>query len=281
MARLRFDYRIVDITHSTGLLDISNMVDTSYIESQASPIDTFIEMSRELNKLLPGEPEKLTNHLSNLLVLGYISAVESFIRKLLRQLILIDAVSKEACEKCKLTYGAAVSYDIEMLPESLMEERTFTGKEIIRSAFKDLLGIPNNKYPTDVEDVLEQYSKVCQIRHCIVHRFGHIGSDNARKLGLTDYKKLLNKPVRLDFDTLQHILLVCNNTVKALNNFLFLEILRRTISGENRFWKWDYRKDKTKFKRYFELFYSKELGSGDPENECRKAYLQLKQVGQP
>jgi hypothetical protein len=281
MAHSSFNYRIIGITHSTWGLKAEDIIDSSYKEPGLSPIDTFMEMSRELNKLLPGDPEKLSHHLSNLLVLGYISAVESFIRKLLRQLIVVDEMSKTACEKCKLTYGAAVSYDMEMLPESLMEERTFTGKEGIRSAFKDLLGITKNKYSTDVEDVLEQYSQVCQIRHCIVHRFGYIGSDNARKLGVVDYKNVLAKPIKLDFDALQHILLVCNNTVKALNNFLFIEILGRTIEGENRFWEWDYRKDKTKFKRYFELFYSKVLGSGDPAKECRDAYFRLKKVGQP
>ena len=281
MAKSRFDYRIVDITHSTGVLKIENVIDSSYREPGLSSIDTFMEMRQELNKLLPGDPERLSHHLSNLLVLGHISAVESFIRKLLRQLIVVDETSKAACEKCKLTYGAAVSYDMEMLPESLMEEMTFTGKEVIKNAFKDLLGIIKGKYPADVEDVLEQYSMVCQIRHCIVHRFGHIGSDNARKLGVTNYKKMLAKPIRLDFDALQHILLVCNNTVKTLNNFLFLGILGRTIEGENPFWEWDYRKDKAKFKRYFELFYSKELGSGDQEKECRDAYRRLKQAGQP
>ena len=63
--------------------------------------------------------------------------------------------------------------------------------------------------PSDVDDILGHFSKVCQLRHCIVHRFGRLGSKNMIELGLTEHKNYLEKPLKLNFDQLNAIFLVC------------------------------------------------------------------------
>ena len=88
-------------------------------------------------------------------------------------------------------------------------------------------------------------------------QFQHLGSINAIEFGLSTHKELLGKPVRLDFKTLQIMFLICNNTVKLLNNFLFLKVLNRTVEKEYKDyhnWSWDFGKDKDKFKKYFDVF---------------------------
>lgn len=274
MGKPEFQFRIVQNISSIKRLKTEKMFDSNYSESDSSAIDTFIEKTKELNRLFSLKPLELPPHLANLILLGYVSAVESYLRMLLRQLICIDEPSRCRCESQLIKFGAAISYDHEMLPESLLENFSFISKKSIRDAFSKLLEIGN--IPSDVDDTLDRYEIVCQARHCIVHRFGHLGANNAIELGLSSHKEFLNKPIKLNFDLLQEMLLICTNSVKVINNFLFQKILLRTADKNKALWKWDYRKDKKMFEKYFNLFYSKEESEGDFKTLCREAYNQLK-----
>jgi hypothetical protein len=160
-----------------------------------------------------------------------------------------------------------------MLPEALLESISFTGKKRIVEAIRNFLGVKGN-FPAEVEKVLDDFSRVCQLRHCIVHRFGKLGSNNAIELGLMKHRECLEKPLRLNDRNLQEIFLVCHNTVKIVNNFLFQTVLTRTLKEEDCRWTWDLRKDKAEFQKYFDVFSSKEnsFTMKDVYEEFRKAY---------
>lgn len=252
--KINYKYRINDYSKSSKL-ETQGLFDTDFKESNISPIDTFFEKTTELNMLID-DPDDFPGQLAGLILLGYVSAVESYFREIIRKLILIDTASKRKCEKHSLTYGAAIIYDSEMLPEAMLENRSFASSKKIEESLKDFLGIPKGDYSSDLNEALDQFSKVCQLRHCSVHRFGRLGSNNAIALGLEDHKEYLEKPLKIDFNTLQEIFLVCNNTVKEINNFLFEKILVRNVSEGLYSWEWDLRKDKNEFIKYYNLFVS-------------------------
>ena len=252
--KINYKYRINDYSKSSKL-ETQGLFDTDFKESNISPIDTFFEKTTELNTLI-ADPDDFPGQLAGLILLGYVSAVESYFREIIRKLILIDTASKRKCEKHSLTYGAAIIYDSEMLPEAMLENRSFASSKKIEESLKDFLGIPKGDYSSDLNEALDQFSKVCQLRHCSVHRFGRLGSNNAIAIGLEDHKEYLEKPLKIDFNTLQEIFLVCNNTVKEINNFLFEKILVRNVSEGLYSWEWDLRKDKNEFIKYYNLFVS-------------------------
>lgn len=252
--KINYKYRINDYSKSSKL-ETQGLFDTDFKESNISPIDTFFEKTTELNKLI-ADPDDFPGQLAGLILLGYVSAVESYFREIIRKLILIDTASKRKCEKHSLTYGAAIIYDSEMLPEAMLENYSFAGSKNIEESLKNFLGITKGDYSSGVIETMHQFSKVCQLRHCCVHRFGRLGSNNAIALGLEDHKEYLEKPLKIDFNTLQAIFLVCNNTVKEINNFLFEKILDRNVSEGLYSWEWDLRKDKNEFVKYYNLFVS-------------------------
>jgi len=252
--KINYKYRINDYSKSSKL-ETQGLFDTDFKESNISPIDTFFEKTTELNKLI-ADPDDFPDQLAGLILLGYVSAVESYFREIIRKLILIDTASKRICEKHSLTYGAAIIYDSEMLPEAMLENCSFARSKNIEESLKNFLGITKGDYSSDLNEALDQFSKVCQLRHCSVHRFGRLGSNNAIALGLEDHKEYLEKPLKIDFNTLQEIFLVCNNTVKEINNFLFEKILIRNVSEGLYSWEWDLRKDKNEFIKYYNLFVS-------------------------
>ena len=273
--KINYKYRINDYSKSSKL-ETQGLFDTDFKESNISPIDTFFEKTTELNKLI-ADPDDFPGQLAGLILLGYVSAVESYFREIIRKLILIDTASKRKCEKHSLTYGAAIIYDSEMLPEAMLENCSFAGSENIEKSLKNFLGIKKGDYSSDLNEALDQFSKVCQLRHCSVHRFGRLGSNNAIALGLEDHKEYLEKPLKIKFNPLQQIFLVCNNVVKEINNFLFEKILDRNVSEGLYSWEWDLRKDKNEFIKYYNLFLSEK---NPPEQipSLKKAYEEFRKT---
>jgi hypothetical protein len=113
------------INHSSQVteFDTHNLFDKDYIESNLSAIDTFLEKTQGLSNLLGknikiddnnepllndnNEPE-VHEYFANLMILAYISAVESYLREIIRKIILTDETAKKTSEKQNLTYGAAL-----------------------------------------------------------------------------------------------------------------------------------------------------------------------------
>lgn len=271
MSKDSFNYEI-----STGLppanLDTQVLFNNDYCEQPGmSALTLFFQKTQPLNSLAKQEmPEPLPN----LLVLGYVSAVESYLREIIRKLVIIDIPSQKECEDKSITYGAATAYSVEMLPDALLENCSFAGKKNIVSSLGNFLGIKlQQSTDPDLDNMLENFSKVCQIRHCLVHRFGHFGSINAIELGLRQHEEFLGKPIRLNFQTLQVVFTICNNTVMMLNNFLFREILSRTVKENCCNWSWDFETDRETFEKYFEVF-----SSDEPRVSIKDAYEAFKKA---
>lgn len=229
----------------------------SYTQSQKSALDDFVDKRMSLFALLrPYESNinELPYELTNMVFLGCVSAVESYFRKIIRSIINVDSYSRKNCEELNLKYGVVITQkDISMLPEALLEEYSFADGKNIKETLKKLLDINCNKeHP--LEEVLKEFSAVCQLRHCVVHRFGLLGSNNAIKLGLSEHKKYLEKPLKIDFDHLNEMVQVCENVVKVTNNHLYSEILERTFRDRTERWYSDYRKDKRTFNKYYQIF---------------------------
>lgn len=259
----------------------TSFFDVNYTENTISPLDSFIEKIDEFNLLIGvldaspilSQTLKITNY--NLILLGQISAVESYLREIIRKLIIIDYSSAKSSSSCQLTYGAAINYSKNILPEALMENYSFASQKNILEAFKtflDIKGHPN----VELIKILEEFEKICQLRHCIIHRFGKLGGNNAIKLGLNEHAECLEKPLALNTSHLSETYFTCLNLVLVINNYLFKKILARTIN-EN-YWEWDLRKDKKKFKIYLDVFSSVQKPDSFYNNDLNKYHSKLKEI---
>lgn len=277
MKKAKLEYKH-QVNHSSQVtqFDTHQLFDKTYRESNLSAIDTFFYKTQDLVKLL-GNTTTIPNHLGNLIVLGYVSAVESYFREMIRKIIVVDGAARKACESQSLTYAAALIYTQEQLPEALLENCSFASKKNIVDAIRTFIGLKGHM-PNDVDEILGHFSKVCQLRHCIIHRFGRLGSKNMIELGLSAHKDFLEKPLKLDdFNKLEEIFLVCNSTVKVINNFLFQKIMTRTVEEKIVNWHWDLRQDKTEFQKYYEIFASI-INPPIPSTTLQKAYYEFKNV---
>jgi hypothetical protein len=216
----------------------------------------------ELNRLI-GLVEQHPS-LSQLILLGYVSAVESYFRQLFCSIIFIDKGARTACYPQELSYGAALAQieNPKLLGEALLEKHSFISKKNVRTVMKDFLGFKSS-LPNELATSLDAFGEVCQIRNCAVHRFGRLGSKNAIALGMDSHQDFIECPLSLMQTDLLTITAVCTNVVKVTNNTLFNFLLQRTVEEHFVDWQWDWRNDKKEFKKYYHLFYSEKFSTDE------------------
>ncbi|WP_375761007.1 hypothetical protein [Corallococcus exercitus] len=245
-------------------LNTSALFSLTTTNPEKSALDEFLVATQKLNLLLKPKPDH-DPLLGHLVLLGYMSAVESYFRTLIRRIITIDDAAQKCVHTREIAYAAAMHHrDPSLLPEALFEGTTFVSKHSISESLKDFLGIKGHT-PPDLEATLDEYSKVCQIRHCLVHRFGKLGSKNAIALGLSAHGPFLEKPISVGYDELQSAFAVLYQTVKVVNNHVFNSVISRIPD-----WHRDLRRDRSRFKRYYSIFAT--VSDVPPSPSLRECY---------
>jgi hypothetical protein len=269
-------------------LDTTILFNSTHKEKECSPIDEFIENVNRLTILYKNPAVANSSDLYSLVLLGYVSAVESYVRALIRGLIHCDEYSEKLVGKIDVKFGAAFhTADPKLLPEALTEPYSFISHKNVTTALKDLTGVEFFN-SSDVYKVSREFDKICQIRHCCVHRFSKLGAKNAMELGIKAHKNCLEKPLNLTASAMDDIALVLRCYVKAINNAVFKSIIQRTAptsKGEKERiekqgillqeeWTWNYSTDKKRFLSYYSLFASQE--DGQSSKSVRVIYDELK-----
>jgi hypothetical protein len=225
------------------------LFDRKYREPRGSAIDEFLRRVEAANRLAP-RPTDFDAFQGQLVLLGVVAAVESYIRALFRRLIAADRTCQEAVEHMDVTFGAAMHLAKELLPEAILERISFVSHGNISESIKTLLAV-KGALPPELEMAIKDYVRVCQLRHCAVHRFGKLGANNAIQLGLEDHKELLEKPLLLNYRALQDAIAIATSFVKTMNNFLFNALLSRIPRDQ---WTGRYSEDREIFGRYYVIF---------------------------
>lgn len=257
-------------------LRTENLFDDAYTESKDSPISEFMKRLQQINKLAP-QPTNFDHLQGQLVLLGVVAAVESYFRTLLRHLISEDSLCQELAHDRNVSFGAAIHLSKEMLPEAILEGTTFISrKAILEDVLRDLIGIKGN-VPADLDVAVNDYVRVCHLRHCAVHRFGKLGARNAISLGMSNHSKILEKPLKLTYGALQDAIAIATGLVRTINNFLFNESISRL---PNSIWSEKYKEDKALFHKYYDIFADtvSTFKSPEPKNLYMEFMKQRKEV---
>ena len=224
--------------------------------TRGSPIDNFIAHTNAINRLLAkidGEPEP---EVCSVVLLGYLSAVETYFRTLLSRLAHTDPVTQTMLGNKQITYAVAISRPRESLAEALYEDSFASAKELTKRL--EEVGF---KLPTSMLDDLKEYDNICHLRHCCVHRFGALGTRNAYELGIHDHRRLIGHVFSTNLEDLNRIADALQQFVKQCNNHLYRFVIDRTIDVQNQGdtsfdwkWTWAWVSDKRRFMPYYELF---------------------------
>ncbi|MEJ8307989.1 hypothetical protein [Agrobacterium larrymoorei] len=285
-APLLLHKEVVSVEGFNGSVETSTMFRGNQPLSDTSPYDQFIDNTKAINRIYLGQAvtgentlqSTLEPELAALVVLGYMSAVESYIRALVRRLIEVDDMVHTLVEPMTVSFGAARHHSRQLLPEALTEHVSFAGSSGL-TTFSTMVGIQN--FPQDMQKIRGDFLKICEIRHCCVHRFGRLGSKTAFALGTAAHKDLLEKPFHPSIDELQTISAALLHFVQKLNNFLYQTLLERipvqeaALENSKYTWYWEnmWAKDKKKFTAYYNIFSTQTgAGSSRPAKEVYQTF---------
>lgn len=274
---------IVAVRAIKSRLDTTQLFDEAYIDTNASPVDQFLENCLSLNQhwaTLAPEAE-VPPELSRLFLLGYVSAVEGYMRTLIRRLVYCDVFTQNCCEPLQLSYGAVLHHKKSGLPDALLEETIFSVHKSIPQALTKFVGI--DELSTGTKSLLADFDQICQLRHCCTHRFGKLGVKNATALGLSTHSKFLEKPILLKKVAIADIADLTFTLVKSINNDVFGFVMKRSATGKLPFckapgigWTWHKTRDKKRFTEYYEIFSS--VKDATPSPTANEVYEQFRKT---
>jgi hypothetical protein len=260
-------------------LDTSKWFDAAHVPMVESPIDEFRRNLAEINKLYlqAAQRNEYVPVLGSLVYLGMVSAAEGYFRSLLRRLICQDTACEANAATRTVTYGAAIHHAPALLPESLLEGVSLASAKNVFGELRSLCGI---EVPESLQQLFQNFEAISQVRHCGIHRFGKLGSQQALRLGIDQHKQLLEKPLALQVQHLQEIADALQALIHAVNSLCFSEILKRTHTAGpagrakeklyQEAWQQDWVADRARFRSYYEIFAS--TSKPDPSASINDVY---------
>ena len=164
-----------------------------------------------------------------------------------------------------------------------MEGVSLASTKNVVSELKSLCNISLMRNDGSVPDALKHlfhnFEAICQVRHCGIHRFGKLGSQQALWLGMARHKPLLEKPLALTVKHLQDIAEALEALIYAVNSHCFADILKKTYiagpTGRDKklyetAWEFDWAVDEKRFNVYYDIFAS--LGGSQPSATAKQLY---------
>ena len=235
---------------TTSNLNFKDIFKTENINDE-SPIDRFYNTCSEYIKLTRPETINICSDLTRLLLMGYVSAVEEYLRNIICNIINICDYAKDLVSEKPIKFGAIDVYEPNKLAVGLFDSASFASEKEIKSRTKDFLGI-DIKVGSSLDVALKNFNKVCNLRHCSIHCGGILNAHNAKELELS--KDEVGKKLNPNDTQLQQILDICYSFVKTYNKYTFDRIVERWKSSGEIIGEWS--KDKSKVTKLLSIFIS-------------------------
>lgn len=210
------------ISQSLGpasVADIQRYVTTSAL-APVSPLDTFYRASQDLLKV--GTPPFLTANpeMGALLLVGIVSITENFFRDIFSRIIQLCPVARAASADQPVRLGSVVWHGGVDAERGAFEHLSFASADSLISTPKKFLD-----YSLRRTTVVDEFDKVCELRHGIVHSSSVLAGKNAIRLQLTAAASPLR--IVVGFGELQEAAAICTALVVSINRELFIEMARR------------------------------------------------------
>jgi hypothetical protein len=224
----------------------------SKTEEGRSPIDSFY--TEMFGIISTGKPETLSIYpnLGPLLLVAGISATENYFRDVFSKIIKICPIAQEASGDKAIPISSVIWHGSNDIERGAFEGQSLASSEYIMKAAKNFL-----KYQIEKDigaQIFDEFEKLCQIRHNIVHSASILAGKNAVSLSIPSSDNRLK--ILIDFGALQESLSICSALVIGANKSLFVEISKRWAVDWIKLPSWSPDCEYDRFKSIWSLFYS-------------------------
>lgn len=195
-------------------------------DSEDSPIDYFY---KDRNNILNAiSPEFSTNNQSIVpfALVGLISITENYFREIISRFISICPKAKVKSSEKSLNLATAW-FGYGELEKGAFENTSFSSATTIKKNLQNLLQY-NVESSNEILAPLNEFDKLCELRHAIVHSACLLAGKNAIKLELPSSEKSVK--VTISYSQLQEAADICTSLVSSVNLGLFNHISKRWLN---------------------------------------------------
>ncbi len=243
------------INQALGSVRISDVA--AYVQSTpavvGSAIDRFYISTRGLNAI--GIPSLLSTspELGPLIFLGLISTTENYLREIFSATLRSCGVAKCAAADHSVKLGSVLWHQGTALELAAFEHLSFAGAEEIKRACRNFLDFSFTQ-TSPLWGPLDEFDRLCQLRHSVVHANGNLAGKNAVSLALPSVTGRLR--VSITYAQLQEAALICTSLITSFNTELFAEVAKRWALKWRELPDWIAANENMLFAELHGLFYS-------------------------
>lgn len=259
---------------SERINDLNDYVSVS-ATSNLSPIDDFYNEMQSVLSLFPYESWGTNNWIGSLASIAIISSVENYFRQIFSKILKICVDSQKFAANNNINLGSVIWHPSNEMERGAFEHISLASSDNINNTSKKFIGVDLKS--KGLGTILEEFDKVCELRHGIVHSGMIVAGKNGIKLKLQSTHDVMK--INIGFDQFQEITSICNALIVESNKVLFAELAMRWATTWRNTPSWDSSKANLKFKTIWATFYSsRDSRNGSiPENltwiRCRNQII--------
>lgn len=242
------------ITQSVGQEQLPDI--TTYITRETkhgkSPIDIFYEESRGILLATPTTIDG-TKWIGCAFVVALVSLTENYFRSILSEVLNICQITKKNAAENNINFGSVLWHPGEFITRGAFEHISFSESKKIIEVTRKYVGVDLNK--TDLMPILNEFTKVCELRHGIVHSGRYMAGKNALILDVPSSPDLIR--ICIGYGQLQSIAAVCTTLVISYNRIMFEELCKRWATHWRNSPSWDSSQEDQYIKNIWDIFFSK------------------------
>ena len=242
------------ISQSVGqeqLAPISNFV-LEEASDQRSSIDRFYDESRRILSATPATLDP-NDWIGPAYAVALVSLTENYFRSVLGDILKICYVTKKNAAESSINFGSVLWHPGDFIERGVFEHISFSDSNKIIDVTRKVVGEDLRK--TDLIPILDEFSKVCELRHGIVHSGRYMAGKNALILDFPSSKKLIK--ITVGYGQLQSIASVCTTLVVSYNQKMFELLCHRWATSWRQMTIWKPELENSLIKRIWNIFYSK------------------------
>jgi hypothetical protein len=247
-------WSLVNDPDESASLDLAAFLDQS-VESGSNPIDEFYEYSMELIRMGDDASLSANESLGRLLLLGTVTGVELYVRRVLAGLVKVCPLCRDQCSGEQIHLGAVDHYDPAEIGMGLLENVSFSTRGEIAKRTERLTGVQPSA-DASLAAALDMFNDLCVLRHASVHARGNLGSSNLRELSITPSGK---RRVVLGLPELHAALRTSYALVRSYNRYMHRKIVERWIGSRVLVGVWA--RDRSRYQPLYDLFASRVDGT--------------------
>ena len=244
------------INKPTGVERIQDI--QSYLKKEndiyKAPIDRFyLEVRKIIGYCTDIQALEDNDFLGPLLYVGIISKTENYFREIMVECIRICPICRKATANHSIPFGSVMWQKKGDFERGVFENVSFSDISVLKKEIRNCLNIEVNKNKLLV-GILDEFDKLCQMRHAIVHSSRILAGKNAVKLNVpADSEKVV---IKIGYAELQECASICTACIMAFNLMLFEEMIIRWAIGWRKMDFWDVKKENKLFTEIWAVFSS-------------------------